>query len=487
MKHLLFSLLFIGNVALAQDDAYKFQITGAEDTVIYLANYYGEKLYYADTAYTDVEGKFSFKAIEDAKQGKYAIVAPGPRYFELVIADGENIRMKTDTSDLIGNMEVLESENNRIMYNYMKYLTAKKGQREKLVAELEENKDKPKASEKVKEQYSKLNSEVMDYQKSIMANNPNKFAAHEVFMSIDPEVPEELREDREASYYWFKNHYFDHIDLTDDRIVRTPIYHTKLVNFLNKTVIQTPDTLIPTIDKLISQMDPNSELFKYTVHYTTYNFETSKIMGLDEVFVHMADQYYRTGMAHWMDEEKLKSILEKADSKKKTLIGNTVPNLTLADSTGKNWISIKRDIKTEYVVLFFYDPDCGHCKKETPLLVEFFNEYEGDDLAIYAVSSDNSSKWNKFIKKNKMNFYNVAIPQEAFESADFATQLITTGKTNYESLKFQETFDIFSTPKIIVLDKDRVIRAKDIGVEQIGDFLERFKEAALKEKSAESN
>jgi hypothetical protein len=54
-------------------------------------------------------------------------------------------------------------------------------------------------------------------------------------------------------------------------------------------------------------------------------------------------------------------------------------------------------------------------------------------------------------------------------------------------LKFQETFDIFSTPKIIVLDKDRVIRAKDIGVEQIGDFLERFKEAALKEKSAESN
>ncbi|MFT4771024.1 MAG: peroxiredoxin [Cryomorphaceae bacterium] len=487
MKHLLFFLLFIGNVALAQNDTYKFQITGAEDTVIYLANYYGEKLYYADTAYTDVEGVFSFKSIEDAKQGKYAIVAPGPRYFELIIADGETIHMKTDTADLTGNMEVLESENNKIMYDYVKYLTAKKGQREKLVAELEKNKDKPKASEKVKEQYSKLNSEVMDYQKSIMAKNPNKFAAQEVFMSIDPEVPAELREDREASYYWFKDHYFDHIDLTDDRIVRTPIYHTKLVNFLNKTVIQTPDTLKPAIDKLIAQMDPKSELFKYTVHYTTYNFETSKIMGLDEVFVHMVDEYYRTGMAHWIDEDKLKNMLEKADSKKKTLIGNTVPNLTLADSTGENWISIKRDIKTDYVILFFYDPDCGHCKKETPLLVEFFNEYEGDDLAIYAVSSDNSSKWNKFIKKNEMNFYNVAIPQEAFESADFATQLITTGKTNYESLKFQETFDIFSTPKIIVLDKDRVIRAKDIGVEQIGDFLERFKEAALKEKSAESN
>lgn len=487
MKRLLFLLVLIGNVALAQNDAYKFQITGAEDTVIYLANYYGEKLYYADTAYTNAKGEFSFEAIDDTKQGKYAVVAPGPRFFELIIADGENIHMKTDTSDLAGNMEVLESENNKIMYEYMKYLSSKKEQRETLIAELEKNKEKPKASDKIKEQYSELNSEVIDYQKSIMEKNPNKFAAYEIFMSIDPEVPEELREEREKGYYWFKNHYFDNIDLTDDRIVRTPIYHTKLVTYLNKTVIQTPDTLIPTIDKLIAQMDPSSEVFKYTVHYTTYNFETSKIMGLDEVFVHMVDKYYRTGKAYWMDGEKLESILTKADSKKKTLIGNTVPNLTLADTTGENWISIKRDIKKEYVVLFFYDPDCGHCKKETPVLVEFFNSYEGDDLAIYAVSSDNSSKWNEFIKKNEMNFYNVSIPQEAFESAEFATKLITSGKTNYESLKFQETFDIFSTPKIFVLDKERVIRAKDIGVEQVGDFLKRFKEAAAKEKSAESN
>jgi len=487
MKHLFVFLLLIGNVALAQNDAYKFQITGAEDTVIYLANYYGEKLYYADTAYTDAEGKFSFEAIDSSLEGKYAVVAPGPRYFELVIADGENIRMKTDTANLTGNMEVLESVNNTIMYDYIKYLTAKKEQRESLVAKLEENKDKPKATEKIKEQYSTLNAEVLDYQKSIVEKYPNKFGAHEINMSIDPEVPEELRENREAGYYWFKEHYFDHIDLTDDRIVRTPIYHTKLVNFLNKTLVQTPDTLIPAIDKLIAQMDPNSELFKYTVHYTTYNFETSKIMGLDEVFVHMVDTYYRTGKAHWMDEEKLKNILEKADSKKKTLIGKTAPDLTLADTTGENWISIKKDINTEYVVLFFYDPDCGHCKKETPLLVDFFKNYEDDDLAIYAVSSDNSQKWTKFIEKNEMNFYNVSIPQEAYESADFATRLITTGKTNYESLKFQETFDIFSTPKIFVLDKNRVIRAKDIGVEQIGDFLERFKEAESKKKNAQSN
>jgi peroxiredoxin len=487
MKRFLILSLFISGAALAQNDAYKFQITGAEDTVIYLANYYGEKLYYADTAYTDAEGKFSFKAIEDDAQGKYAIVAPGPKYFELVIADGETINMKTDTANLTGNMEVIESKNNQIMYAYIDYLTSKKDEREKLVAEMEKNKDKPKATEKIKKQYSALNQEVMDYQRKVMEENPDKFAAQEIYMSIDPEVPEELRDDREAGYFWFKNHYFDNFDLTDDRIVRTPLYHNKLVNYLNKTIIQTPDTIIPTVDALIAKMDPNSDLFKYTVHYTTYNFETSKIMGLDEVFVHMVDEYYKTGKAHWMDEDKLETIIEKADSKRKTLIGKKTPDLTLADTTGENWISIYRDIDKEYVILFFYDPDCGHCKKETPKLVEFFKNYEGGDLAIYAVSSDNSEKWNKFIKKNEMDFYNVAIPQKAYESADYATQLITSRKTNYESLKFQETFDIFSTPKIFVLDKDRIIRAKDIGVEQIGDFLERFKSVSSMEKEKESN
>jgi len=373
------------------------------------------------------------------------------------------------------------------MYGYIDYLTQKKEQREELVARMEQVKDKPKSAEKIKGEYGKLNDEVLDYQRSKLEENPNKFAAKEIYMAVDPEVPDQLKEEREAGYYWFKKHYFDNIDLSDDRIVRTPIYHTKLVNYLNKTLIQVPDTIIAAVDGLIAKMDPTSDVFKYTVHYTTYNFETSKIMGLDEVFVHMVDNYYKTGKAHWMDEEKLQNIVEKADSKRKTLIGKTSPNLTLADTTGENWISIKRDIKKDYVVLFFYDPDCGHCKKETPKLVEFFNAYQGDDLAVYAVSSDNSEKWNKFIKKNQMDFYNVSIPQKAYESADFATQLITSGKTNYESLKFQETFDIFSTPKVFVLDKDRVIRAKDIGVEQIGDFLERFKAAAEKENSAESN
>lgn len=476
LKRVLIGVAIFGCVAAAQaqDDPYRFEVRGVTDSTIYLANYYGSKLYYADTAVADHRGHFAFGPIDKDAQGKYAVVMPGPKYFEIIIADGEDIDMATDTTDAIGHMQVRKSENNKIMYGYVAYLAKKRKEREALVEELEANKDKPEVTVKLKERYNALNDEVLAYQQELVKSHPDLLIAKEINMSIDVQPPAELLGDRTAAYQYFKAHYFDHIDLKDDRIVRLPIFHQKLDNYLNNVLLQDPDTVNAALDKLIAKLDPESEVFKYVVHYSTYNFETSKIMGMDAVFVHMVDKYYKPGMAHWMDSAQLEKIIEKADEKRHTLIGKKAPNLTLSDTAG-NWISIYNDIDKDYVVLFFYDPDCGHCKKETPKLVEYFDGYGRNDLAIYAVSSNPKEKWPAFIKKfGTGHFYNVAIPQRAFEDSDYATSLITSGKTNYNSLRYHEIFDIFSTPKVFVLDKDRIIRAKDIGVEQIGEIIERL-------------
>jgi thiol-disulfide isomerase/thioredoxin len=457
----------------AQENPYKFKVEGVKDTVVYLANYYGEKLYYADTAWADDKGRFSFKAIPEENQGKYAVVVPGPKYFEIVIADNEEIEITSDTTNLVQNVTVVKSENNKIMYEYMDYLTERRKEREVIVKQLEEFTDIPEKTAPLKIQYNALNDRVVQYQTDLGKEYPNRFAAQEILMSVEPQPPVEIEDDKVASYYFYKNHYFDNINLKDDRIVRTPVFHNRLVNYLNNTIATNPDTLIVAIDDLVSQLEPGSEVYKYVVHYTTYNFETSKIMGMDKVFVHMVDTYYKTGNAFWMEDDKLEAILEKADTKRYTLIGLKAPELILQDSTGA-WISTFKDVPQEYVVLYFYNPDCGHCKKETPKLVEFYESCDQENIMVYAVSSDNSEKWNKFIKDYNMDFINVTIPAEAFENAEFATNLIRTGKTNYHSLKFQESFDVYSTPKIIILDKDRIILAKDIGVEQIQPILDRF-------------
>jgi peroxiredoxin len=478
MKKIVLTLLaaiLLGPCFSQNDKPYRFEIKNLPDTNIYLANYYGDKLYYADTAQS-VNGEFQFSRVKPEKEGKFAVVIPGPKYFEILIADGEKIFIKTDTADLVAHLEVIESKNNQVMYEYVNFLTDKRIKRDTLTAALQRNEGNPAVTADLKTQFNNLNDEVVAYQKDVIATHPDLFIAREIKMSLDVEPPVEMRENREQGYYYFKNHYFDNMDLNDDRIVNTPIFHTRLINYLNNTLVQDPDTIIKSMDKVIKPLDKSSEVYKYIVHYTTYNAETSKIMGMDKVFVHMVDTYYKPGGAYWMDEERLETIRKKANEKRNTLIGNKAPELILADSN-ENWISTHRDIKNKYTVLFFYDPDCGHCKKETPKLVEFYNNYSGD-VAVYAISSDGDDKWRAFINKNKMSFYNVAIPPKAYKDSEYATNLILTKKTTYQSLKYQETFDVFTTPKIFVLDENKVIRAKDIGVEQLEGIIDRLEGAA---------
>ncbi len=460
----------------AQPNSYTFHVKNVKDTAVYLANYYGNKLYYADTAYANAKGDFSFKAVPEENQGKYAVVLPGPKYFDLIIADNEKIEISTDTTDLIGNLKVIQSQNNKVMYAYMQFLNERRNERETLVTKLNENEGNPEVTKAIKEEYNTLNDKVIAYQKGVAEQNQPLFVGKEILMSVDPEVPEDLQDDQSAGYFYFKAHYFDNIDLKDDRIVRTSIFHNKLDTYLNKTVIQNPDTIISSVDQLISKLDRGSELFKYVVHYTTYNFETSKIMGMDKVFVHMVDTYYQDDIAFWMDTDKIKSIQEKADEKRNTLIGLKAPELILMDTAG-TWISSYKDVDTKYTLLFFYDPDCGHCKKETPKLVEFYNNHEPKNMTVIAVSSNHDDKWKKFIRKNKMEFYNLSIPAKAFSDAEYATGLITSGTTNYKSLKYQETFDVYTTPKVFLLDEKHIIRAKDIGVEQVEGFIQRYEES----------
>ncbi len=479
IRLLIIVALVVGFEGAAQkSNPYHFRVAGVKDTTVYLANYYGERLYYADTAIVDLNGNFSFKRVVSEKEGKFAVVLPGPKYFEIIIADGEDIKMETDTTDLISKMKVLKSENNKLMFEYVRFLAVKRTERDSILKQLERNDGNPEITAPLKTRYNAINDEVTTYQKTLISQNPNIFTAKEIKMSIEIEPPIETREDRDKAYYYYKDHYFDNIDLTDDRVVHTPIFHNKLENFLNKTLIQDPDTIINAIRKLTAKLTKGSEVYKYVVHFTTYNFETSKIMGMDKVFVYMVDNYYKGEDAYWLDEEKLKTIREKANNKRYTLIGMVAPELILADTSGK-WISTYKDIKSKYTILYFYDPDCGHCKKDTPKLVEMY-EANSSNIAIYAVSSDGDEKWNKFVEDNKMNFFNVSIPRAAYKDADYASNLITSGTTTYQSLKYHETFDVATTPKIIILDSNKVIKAKDIGVEQVQDIINRLEEMQLK-------
>jgi hypothetical protein len=89
--------------------------------------------------------------------------------------------------------------------------------------------------------------------------------------------------------------------------------------------------------------------------------------------------------------------------------------------------------------------------------------------------------WKKFIRENNLSFINVAVTDKLYNLAKTdAGSLVPVfpgekGKpTTLESLNYQTTYDIFSTPKVFVLDKDKKIIAKSISLSQVEDLLDKL-------------
>jgi thiol-disulfide isomerase/thioredoxin len=414
--------LLAANLVEAQD--LKFTINELADTNVYLAKYFGKKLYYADTA-KSVNGVVHFDGAKHPT-GVYAIVIPGPKYFE-VIVNNEKIDMKVgDQNDFIGSMDIVKSKNNTIFYDYINYMTVNKKASKKLVDKLGET-EKESDKDKIKDELSKLNEDVVAYQKQIAKDHKDLFVGQMIGMSLDIELPESPKNEdgslKDSSFLYNYNvaHFWDNVDLKNEDIIRTPIFHNKLEKYYsNQIMLQIPDSIIKYTTDLVSKTNEGTTVFQYIVHFVTNKYEKSEIMGMDAIFVHMADTYYcpkENTKAFWMSDENLTKVCERADKIRPLIIGAYAPRLILTDTTEKNWIDFYK-LKAEYKILYFWDPNCGHCKKVTPKLEDLYQaKFKERGIEIYAVgkaTGDDFEAWKTYIADNKLSFINVGLTKSVY-------------------------------------------------------------------------
>src|ERR1043165_4319449 len=102
MRTILLPLLILGSLStvFGQDQRrLEFHIKGSAKDTVYLASYYGNKLFYTDTCVSDAKGTIVFNRKKGYKPGVYAVVIPGPKYFEF-LANEPEVVMESDTLDL---------------------------------------------------------------------------------------------------------------------------------------------------------------------------------------------------------------------------------------------------------------------------------------------------------------------------------------------------------------------------------------------------
>ncbi|MCE3297228.1 MAG: alkyl hydroperoxide reductase/Thiol specific antioxidant/Mal allergen [Crocinitomicaceae bacterium] len=469
----------------------KFKISGQKDTIAFLVKYNGKGMFYADTAEMKngvIEFNTSIKGKEQ-KPGLFALFLRDQKCFDFIF-NNEEVYTETKAPDYVNNMVVKKSEENKVFIDYLKFIS---DQRTK-AADLGKKRDTLKKDDpeykKLTEEIETISKSVEQYQLDLVKNNPTKFVSKLVKMSMDVKIPEAPRDskgniiDSSFAYKYYRDHYFDNIDLKDDRILNTPIFHNKLEEFFGKKMlIQHPDTLVKYGYWFIDQLDPKSEVFKYSVTHITSTAEKSNIMGMDKVFVRMGQRYYCAknlegkSPAYWMAENKLADLCEKVETQKNLVQGVVPPNVILLDTTDTKWVDYY-SIKADYTILYFWDPECGHCKTSTPKLQKLYSEkLKARNVEVFAVGKavgEDFEKWKKFIIKHNLTFVNVALTDRLYREAQKDARKFVPKFTTFQSLNYQETFDIFSTPRIFVLDKDKKIIAKQLSISQLEDFLDRL-------------
>lgn len=447
----------------AQGHKIKFNIKNLNDSVVYLARYYGDNKYIKDTIVVNGKETFVVKGDEELECGIYMIVREKRNaYFEFLISN-QKFTVLSDTSDFINKTEFINSPDNTLLYEYFKF-TGEKGKA------LQD-------STLSKSQKMQIHEEMNSYKKKFTKDHPTNPMSTVFLIQEDVDIPEELKlkkgdEADKEKYYYYLNHYWDKVDFQSPCLLRTPVFHGKLQRYFDRWVPQHFDSIPRYADMVVEKARGNDEVFKYVVNYLTFKWESGKAkrMCWDKVFYHMSRTYYLTlpeTQTPWVEDGQMAKIRTRVDDLEHCLCNEKAKHLQMTykgedyGSAGLDDTLLKRvdfyDLPQDYVVLWFWDSDCGHCKKQTPQLYDVYKKYKGQgkSLEVYAINIEQETKgYMKYLRENEYDWINV--------------------QDTAHLTRFRDYYDIYSTPVAFLLDKERNIVGKRIDPNAIGDLLEQI-------------
>jgi thiol-disulfide isomerase/thioredoxin len=481
-RHLILVILisYFSIAAWSEPSEIRIKIEGLADTSFILAHYLNKSIYPDDTIELNSKGEGIIKNKKGYKQGMYVVYLPSGKYFELMMGRDQVFSISTDTIDFINDAIFKGSEENTLFFDFQKYMISKQDELKKF-QDLLKNSDNKDQKKTAREGIEKLTQERKDTIMQIVNRHPDLFVSAFLKATVDIEVPDAPINDDGTidstwQYKYYKKHYFDNFDPNDGRLLFTPIYEDKIMYYLEKVALQIPDSLIREVDMLIDGARKDSTLFRYLLITLFNHFGNSNIMGFDAIQVHLAEKYYLQD-AWWSDEKFLKELKERVEILKPLQLGQIAPDIELLVvppdhfKTAENDTTLKKyphvgqlikihDIQAEFIVLFFWEATCSHCKKAVPKMYSIYKEQlEPIGVKVIAISTlfgeDGKEKWIDFVNNNHTYDW-----INAWNPYDYQYKII---------------YDVRTTPQIFILDKDKKIIGKRISPEQVPELIEAYK------------
>lgn len=432
-------------------------IDNYENDSLVLGYFLGDKQLVKDTLIASKKGKFELKGKDTLNTGLYLLLTiPDNQIIQFIINEEDpEFKISYDFNDKT-KVTYKGCQENETFNAYVTAVNRLRPRAQVLRDTIIALKEKEQDYTQFDKELNEIDNQIQGIQDDIMNNHPNSVGAKILRSNMEIEVPDfpDAENSELSRYLYYKSHYFDNIDLGDPVSLRIGILSNKVDNYIEKLTAKHPDSIIASVDLILEKMEPAEDTYRFYLSTLLNKYSKSKIISYDEVYVHMVDKYYSQGKTPWVDEETLLKIQDQANKIRPTIIGNIGADLTVFAEDGKTPITLS-EIDYEYLILFFWAPDCGHCSKAMPTYVELNERWKDSGVKVFAICTKHKEKtkncWEKLEEKNMTGFIN--------------------GADQYHRSRFKMKYNVSKTPKTFILNKEREILIKDLGADQIEEVL----------------
>ncbi|MFN3664632.1 MAG: redoxin domain-containing protein [Sediminibacterium sp.] len=441
-------------------------LTPLKNCKVYLGSYMGTGRTLVDSAFLNEKSQGVFSGPKKLTGGIYFVVSPQMTIqFELLMDNIQQFSIIGDTSRK--DQAIIRGSAENDLFKTYTAFSVEKGELIQQLSNAYKTASNKEDSTRLLAALTKADKELQDYRTNIIQKQPNSLLAMLFTTMKRPEVPPvpvvNGKPDSAYPYRFVKEHFWDDVLFSDDRLLRTPFFEPKMDDYFRYYVSPEPDSIIEEVKYILLSARTGKEIYPYLLTKFTNKYMNPEFMGQDKVFVYLFENFYAKGDTTILNAASRKTVIERAYSLMANQLGKPAPVLNLTDTTGK--YAPLYNIKADFTVVAFWDPNCGHCKDEMPRLDSFYrNKWKGQNVAIYGVNiyENEIPAWKRFINEKNLegwiHTYQTKKDKETEEKAGIA---------NYRQL-----YDIFKTPTLYLLDKDKRIIAKQLSLEQFDDLIE---------------
>ena len=131
-------------------------------------------------------------------------------------------------------MTFKNSVENPLFYQYLKFITTKQREVSQLKNQL--GSEKSESQKLVLEKnIESIDKEVLSFRDKFVEKNSNLFFTKIIRSTIEISIPESPLDstgnpDKNFPFRFYKKNFWNNIDLTDERMLRTPVFHLSLIH-----------------------------------------------------------------------------------------------------------------------------------------------------------------------------------------------------------------------------------------------------------------